>query len=379
MIVRQVMEALDEGDGVSHVALSCAQLLEELGGPRRILARYAVPAVGAETSPYHEAFATPGAALIFHYWGYNWSTWLLQLLGGPKALYYHNITPPSFFAPGTALYHLTRDGYVQLGSLVNAFDLLIGDSRYNLTELEPLLDRPRPTLPIYPIVDPEAHRLAPHDESLLRELRDAGTVNLVFVGRVARHKQQDRLLSMFDYYHQQVNPRSHLWLVGNDSGDPEYRDAIGRLHDRLPSRRSITLTGKVSERALHTYLRAADVFVSASVHEGFGIPIAQAMALDIPVIAYAAAAVPEVLEGAGLLVHSWDPAHVAELVHAVVTDDDLRRRVVTRQRLRLPSFSAEAAGTRLAAAVDYLREGRPSRLLEWRGGVRGGRGTGARA
>src|SRR5262249_34346554 len=155
-----------------------------------------------------------------------WSTWLLQLFEGRRALYYHNITPPTFFAPGTALHHLTNDGHTQLRSIVNAFDLLIGDSRYNLTELAPLLDRPRPTIPIYPVVDPEAHRSAPYDEGLLARLRSAGGVNFLFVGRVARNKQQDRLLRMFDYYHQRIDRRSHLWLVGNERGDPEYRAAI---------------------------------------------------------------------------------------------------------------------------------------------------------
>jgi L-malate glycosyltransferase len=367
MVVHQVMEALDEGDGVSHVTRACARLMEELGEPRRILARYTVPAVVAETGPYHEAFSAPDSALIFHYWGYNWSTWLLQLFAGRRALYYHNITPPGFFSPGTALYHLTRDGYSQLGAIVNSFDLLIGDSRYNLKELEPLLDQPRPVVPIYPVVDPEQYRHARCDQAVIDRLRSAGETQMVFVGRIARHKRQDRLLTMFDYYHRHVNQRSHLWLVGNDGGDPEYRAELARLYHELPSRARITFTGKVSDAVLHAYLRAADVFVCASAHEGFCIPIAQAMALDVPVVAYAAAAVPEVVSDAGLLVHSWDAARVAELVHAVVNDEDLRRRVVGRQRERLPLFSAAEARTRLAAVLDYLRDGRTSPLFEWPG------------
>src|SRR5262249_26855579 len=284
-----------------------------------------------------------------------------------KALYYHNITPPGFFTPGTALYYLTRDGYAQLGTIVNSFDLLIGDSRYNLKALERFLDQPRPMIPIYPIVESEQQRHAPCDPVVLDRLRSAGETQMVFVGRIARNKQQDRLLRMFDYYHQHVSQRSRLWLVGSDSGDPEYRAELARLHDGLPSRARITFTGKVRVAALHAYLRAADVFVCASAHEGFCIPIAQAMALDVPVVAYAAAAVPEVVSDAGLLVRSWDAARVAELVHAVITDKDLRRRIVERQRERLPLFSAAEARTRLAAVLDYLRDGRPSSLFEWPG------------
>src|SRR5690606_7465246 len=101
----------------------------------------------------------------------------------------------------------------------------------------------------------------------------------------------DRLMELFDYYYREINRRAHLWLVGNDQGHPEYRYRLEQLRGSLASGERIHFTGKVAAAQMYAYYRAADVFVCASDHEGFCVPIAEAMALDVPVLAYAAAAV----------------------------------------------------------------------------------------
>ena len=363
------MEALDVADGVSNVALEVAGMLRSLGEEGTIHARFVAPELARQTRAQRDVLRRPDGGLLFHYWNYNTSTWLIHALHGRKAIYYHGITPPRFFAQGSVLHRMTSDGFAQLRGLVDCFDLIVGTSQYTLAEVCSFLDQPRPAIHLHPIVDAEACRRSPVDGLMLEALRATGDVNLVFVGRVVPNKRQDRLLRLFDHYHR-INPRSRLFLVGNDASDPVYRRQLERLRSSLPSGSRVTFTGKVSERELTTYLRAADVFVCASEHEGFCIPVAQAMALDVPVVALDAAAVPETLGDGGLVVGRWDDARVAELVHGVATDGTTRARAVARQRVALERFSAAAAQERLAAIVEFLRDGTWSPLFAWSHGGR---------
>jgi len=363
-MIYQVMEALDVGDAVSDITRRLRPLLAELHEPSAILTRYIHAAIEHEVRPCEDALATPDCALLFHYWGYNASTWMLRAVRGRKAVYYHNITPPSFFDPGSALFRDTLRGHGQLPEIADEFDLVVGASRYNILQFSQHTTRSQPRLHVYPIVEHAEIAAAPCDARVLAAVRASGSVNMLFVGRVARNKRQDRVMRVFDYYWRYIRRDARLWLVGNDRFDPAYTEELGRLRAALPSREHIVFTGKVSDAALHAYLRAADVFLCASEHEGFCLPIAQAMAVDVPVVAHAAAAVPETMGGAGLLVHAWDPARVAELVHLVLTEKDLSARIIAAQRRNLGRFSEAEARVRLAAIVAYLRSGADSPLFE---------------
>jgi glycosyltransferase involved in cell wall biosynthesis len=368
-VVYQVVEALDVGDAVSNIARRNSAFMAELGQPAEILARYVHPDICGETQPLDTALSTPDCGQIFHYWNYNISTSLPHAVRGRKAVYYHNITPPEYFSPGSHQAVWSARAYAQIAQIADAFDLVIGVSRFNIAELVRHLSRPKPTLHVYPVVEAAEIESAPVDAELLAALRQPGRVNLVFVGRVVRNKRQDRLMRLFDSYYREINRRAHLWLVGNDRSDPEYRAELERLRGGLRSGDRITFTGKVSDPAVNAYYRAADVFVCASEHEGFCVPIAQAMALDIPVLAFAATAVPETMGESGLLIHEWDTPRVAELMHLALGDQGLRERVIVGQRANLKRFSAAEARARLAAVVSFLRTGEISPLFEWPRGL----------
>jgi glycosyltransferase involved in cell wall biosynthesis len=364
--VFQLAEALDLGDGVTSIVRRAASMFDALGESGRILARpvWVPDAFRDETRPCEELLRTRVAALVFHYWGYNASTWALHAARGRKAVWYHNITPPGFFGQESALHAQTARGYAQLGTIANGFDLVIGDSRYNLDEFAPFLRRPRPGLHIYPVVDPEAERAAPYDEALAARLCAQPGTRIVFVGRLVRNKRQDDLLRAFDAYRGRFDAQARLWLIGADQCDPVYRGEIDALRRALPSGDAVTVTGKIPDETLRAHLRTADVLVCASEHEGFCLPIAQAMALDVPVVARAAAAVPETLGGGGIAVSRWDPSEVAELIHQVRSQGARRSAVLERQRVAVARFSAAAAQERLSAVVHFLRSGAPSPLFE---------------
>jgi glycosyltransferase involved in cell wall biosynthesis len=365
--VHQLAESLDWGDGVTTIVRRTASILGSFGEPPAILSRamWVHHALLAETQPPEAVLGTPVPGLIFHYWGYNSCTWLLDVAPGRKALWYHNITPPRYFTPEVPQHWMTMQGYAQLSAMASRFDLLIGDSRYNVASLAPYLRRPRPALQVYPVVEPAEERAAPVDESVRASLAAVKGTKLLFVGRVARNKRYDDLLRAFDVYQRRFDPGARLFLVGNDRCDQPYRAELGAQVRELARGDAVTFTGKVSDAALRAYLSAADVLLCASEHEGFCIPIAQAMALDVPVVARRAAAIPETLGDGGMLLPYWDPDTVAEAIFAVRPGGARRDAVLAHQRAAVARFSAAEARARIEAVVRFLRVGEPSDLFSW--------------
>ncbi|HMO59449.1 MAG TPA: glycosyltransferase, partial [Roseiflexaceae bacterium] len=366
-VIYQVMEALTLDDAVSTISRSHAATMADLGEPAVILAREAHPTLHSAVAPLQRAVETRGAGMIMHVWNHSRATWLLDALAGPRAIYYHNITPPAFFTPDTPPYLQAAAGYAQLAAMADRFDLILADSRYNMNEITCYIKSERPTLVIYPVVEAAAAAAAAYDKALLLQLQQINATHLLFVGRVAPNKRLEQIMQAFEAYCRNIDPCAHLWLVGDETAVPTYRRELEQLRQQLTTGAQIHFTGKVSAPALRAYYRAAQVFVCASAHEGFGIPLAEAMAHDLPVVAYAAAAVPETLGNSGVLVAHWDPVLVAEQIHQAVSHVPTRRQIIAGQHANLQRFSAAEARMRLAAAIHFLRHGIPSPLFEVHG------------
>lgn len=362
--ILQIMEAMDYGDAVSDIARANAKFLAELGEDASIRSLYCEPRVAQCTRKLIPAELEAKDAIIFHYWNYSHLENLIRIFRGPKAMYFHNITPPRFFSPNSSSFHLSEKGYVQLRRIADLFDLIIGDSNYNLQEYGKFLTGPKPCICIHPLVDVEQLLAFSYDRMLYQQLRDGQPVNFLFVGRIARNKGQHRVMQVFDYYYREINRYSRLYLVGNSQSSPGYVKELEALRKELTSGEHILFTGKVSWEALYAYYRAADVFVCASEHEGFCVPIIEAMAYDLPVVALAASVIPETLGNSGLLIHDWDAARVAELINVVLKDRKLKASLLEKQRSILRRHSAEEVRKRLRAVVDFLKKGAWSPLFE---------------
>ncbi len=358
--VFQVMEALQDRDAVSRIARTNAGLLAALGAERPVMALFASEGVRAETGRLRGLRPRHGDAAIVHFWGYSRLERRIQDWPGPMALHYHNITPPEFFATGSAHYEMTRRGYAQLARIVDRFDLLIGDSAYNVAQLERMVSHPRPGLCLYPVVDREALLAAPSDASqaAARDGASAGPLWL-FVGRMAPNKRQDDVMRAFDRFVARTGS-GRLALVGDMTAVPAYVARLEALRRGLTHGGRITLVPSVPDAALHGWYRAAAVFVCASQHEGFCLPLAEAMAFGVPVVALDRGAVGETVDRAGVLVSEWDDEDVATLAADVVHSPARRASLASAGRRRLEAFSLTAARERLAAAVQFLRDGTPS-------------------
>lgn len=359
-VAMQVVSALYTGDAVSHIVCTNANVLHDLGQESTILTNDAPEPLGSSIEPLEHAFTYSSPGLIFHYSGFNTAAWLLQSVRGPKALYYHNITPPEFFPRSSAMYRHLHQGYAQLRLIVKYFDLLTGDSFYNLTSLKPWLVRPIPCLHIYPIVEREELQKEAYDQELVAHLKTSPGKKLLFVGRLAPNKRPDKLMRLLEFYRQEVDPQAQLWLVGNNRFDADYQAQLEQLRTSLRSAAHIHIIGKVSDAELYAYYRAADVFVCASEHEGFCVPIAQAMAFDLPVLAYAATAVPETMGGAGILIEAWEEISIVQHLLAL---EQSAPQIIDAQHAVLGRFSYAEALLRLRAITQYLLYQEPSELF----------------
>jgi glycosyltransferase involved in cell wall biosynthesis len=190
----------------------------------------------------------------------------------------------------------------------------------------------------------------------VRRLYGDGRTNLLFVGRIIPNKAIEDLLRLFAVYQRSIDPASRLLLVGDHWG---YEPYLLRLEElaRALALEDVVFTGQVEDDELRAYYAVASAYVSMSEHEGFGVPLLEAMLMDVPVLAYRAAAVPDTLGAAGLQFSEKRLPEVAELAHALASDLELRRAVLAGQRRRLAAFAPESVEGSLRLHLESLGSG----------------------
>ena len=184
---------------------------------------------------------------------------------------------------------------------------------------------------------------------------DDGLVNFLFVGRIAPNKKIEDHIRLAEVYKRYIDAYYRFIFVGRCDVVPRYYAMIRALmaEYRLLNDRFI-FTGPIPDEELAVYYRQAAVYVSLSEHEGFCVPLVEAMATDVPVLAYSAAAVPDTLGGAGVQFSPKDLEYAAELLGALAFDDDLRAKVIAGQRRRLEDFGDARITRELAALIHSL-------------------------
>jgi glycosyltransferase involved in cell wall biosynthesis len=277
----------------------------------------------------------------------------------PLVLNHHNLTPPELLEQWepTATWGVTW-GLNQLRELAPRTSLAVAVSHYNAGQLR---DAGYGRIEVAPVLfDPAGLGAAGVETEALEALLGAkqqGGTDWLFVGRLAANKCQHDVVRAFAMYRRLYDPDARLHIVGPAPADA-YRSALEKLVSALGLRGSVFITGGVSAGALAAYYRAADVFVCLSEHEGFCVPLLEAMANRVPVVALAAAAVPETLGDGGLLLPTKEPAVVAAAVRRVVSDDAVRGALIDAGTRRLADFALEKSRARWLDVLDAVVEQR---------------------
>jgi len=353
MKIHQWVPAAHRGDAIGDSARKVREMLRAQGHTSDIFAMTVDDDLRGDVLPFSDAAAKQGDITIFHFALPSPMTTEFARLPGGRVLQYHNITPASFFAPyDPQLFRLAALGRQELASLVGRVDLALGDSEFNRRELEELGFTRTGVLPI--AVNTDRLTGAPRRPALEKILCD-GLINILFVGRIVPNKRIEDHIRLAELYKRYIDNYYRFIFVGRYDSVPNYYAQIRALiheYDMLPDR--FWFTGPVPDEDLGAFYRWADVYVSLSEHEGFCVPLVEAMAADVPVLAYAAGAVPETLGGAGVLFSPKDLEHAAELLGLLVYDRNIREDVLVGQRRRLQAFAPERIEARVTEALAAL-------------------------
>ena len=350
--VHQVLATLGYGDAIGHEVLGIRRALRDAGYESEVFVETADSRLEPLTRDYRDLVdcSSPDNILVHHFSIGSRASRIAFALPDRMVLVYHNITPPEYFVDVHPL--LVRQCYRgrrELAAYANRCDLALGDSEFNRLELEGM---GFPRTDVLPVVPDFSHLDVPPDHRVVSAFDD-GWANVLFVGRVIPNKRIDDVIRLFHAYQLLFNPRSRLLLVGSYSGFDRYHAMLQELVARLGTA-GVHFLGHVTDAELAACYDVADVFLCASEHEGFCVPLVESFHEGIPVVAYAAAAVPATLDGAGVLFSEKDPAHVAALIDQVVSSAGLREAIVAGQDAALDRLLAKDFRATLLGFVDRV-------------------------
>jgi glycosyltransferase involved in cell wall biosynthesis len=327
--VHQLLAALSYGDAIGNEAIAIRKRLRAAGFESDIFAEGVHPRMAHLARPLWEyaAVSSPETVALFHFSIGSAAGRMIFHAPDRLVAIYHNITPARFFLGfHPHLAGLCYHGRRELEAFAPRTELGLGDSEYNRRELEEAGFARTGVLPI--VLDLDVYDAPP--SPVTRALYDDGRTNILFVGRMIPNKKIDDLIRAFAAYQKGFNPRSRLILAGDHRGHERYFARLNEMVRELGID-EVVFTGHVEHDELMACYSVSQLFLCLSEHEGFGVPLQEAMVLGLPVVAYDAGAVAETLRGGGILLETKDPVEVAALVDRVLTDGSLRGAVLATQ------------------------------------------------
>jgi glycosyltransferase involved in cell wall biosynthesis len=327
--VHQLMAALSYGDAVSNHALWIRDALRRAGYDSDIFVEHVHPRMTTHVRPFwhYPRVSSAETVCLFHFSIGSAVGPLIYSAPDRLVTVYHNITPAEWFLGFRPhLVGLTYHGRRQLTTFASRTALALGVSEFNRRELEAAGYRPTGVLPIVP----DWRLYEGQGSTVTRGLYADGRTNIVFVGRISPNKRIEDLIRVFACFQRYVQRHSRLLLVGDHRGYEKYYDRLQEMVQVLGVE-EVVFTGHVDDADLVAYYRLGHVFLCLSEHEGFCVPVLEAMAVGLPVVAYDAGAVAETLRGAGVLLKDKNPETTAELIGEILTNDRLRASILEGQ------------------------------------------------
>ncbi len=346
MEVNQFLAGFTYGDGITDYVIELKRVISEMGFPSNI---YAVKVDtymknlktnrAIRYTEYEPCLDSGRNVAILHFSiGENLNTFV-ERLPDRKVLIYHNVTPARFFESFDEDVSMQLEsGREDISSYVDVPDVSVGVSEYNCKELK------RYGFRNVRLLHPPAFYLSRFssvsDREVLGKYKD-GNANILFVGRVAPNKRIEDLIKVLYVCRKKLHMNIRLIVVGSYNLWEKYYSFLRKLISRLGLGGDVVFTDKVKNHELVSYYRIADVYLSMSEHEGFGVPLIEAMMFGVPVLAYGVTGVPYTVGYGGILFDKKDFYEIAEVIKEVVSDSELRSTLVEAGRQRAEDFSKE--------------------------------------
>ena len=331
--IHQIAAGFAAGDAISLEAVAIRDLCRGMGVASEIYvpAERIAPDCRGAVRPLEEYRPGEGELLIFHYSIQSPATEAFRSTPARKVVVYHNITPANYFRafdePLAAQLEAARD---ELAEVARAADAVWADSAFNAAEIAALGVRGVKT---FPLLFSAGAFDVPADP-VVRQGLSGPSKKILFVGRMAPNKCVEELIEAFAWYHKRLERRSELILAGSERSCPRYF-AMLRMFAAELDLMAVSFVRYASPARLVAYYEAADLFATASRHEGYCLPVVEAMSKGVPVLARNVGGVPEAMDGAGVLFDEATPAELACLMHRLTTDAALRGEVLAAQQTRI--------------------------------------------
>jgi len=349
--IHQILPNLSYGDAISNHAIMLKNMLNSWGYRSEIFVRYIDDRMTSKGKVFNPKEINKTDALIYHHSIGSELTRFVVNHQGPKMLIYHNITPAKFFKPFRPEFaNILEEGRVELKSLAAKFKYSAGVSLYNVEELKEYgFEKPQ-VLPI--MVDPSRFN-EPPDPEWMNRLQD-GTKNIIFVGRLAPNKCQHHLLEAFKEF-LSFEHNARLIIIGHADNNDPYAIYLRGLSKDLGIDSKVIFTGQITNSQLWACYKTAHLFWSMSEHEGFCVPLVEAMWFDVPILAFKSTAIPETLGKSAVMFKakkSW--IEIAALANLIIADNKIKDIIIKEQRKRRKDFLSKAIIPLFEEIIDML-------------------------
>ncbi len=352
MEIHQFATSLSYGDAISDEMLEIQKILRQEGYKSDIFIKFYEPRMAKYVKDFREyrKISSLRNVVIFHFSIGSPVSKLFFRIPDKKIMIYHNITPHRYFLD----YHriLTRECYkgrLEIKLFVDKVDLALGDSEFNRKELESLGYTHTGVLPLVM----NFSKFDENGDPVTRDIFDNGKTTVLFVGRLIPNKKFEDVIRTFYFYKKYFNPESQLILAGDYRGLERYFASLKTLMTKLKLN-DVHITGHVDFSELVTFYRLADMYLSFSEHEGFGVPLLESFYMRIPVVAYAAGAVVETMNGGGIILHEKDYFRTAGLLDSLIRNSDLRKQIIDSQLKALKKYEGTSLSRILLKHVEEV-------------------------
>ena len=351
--VHQFIPALNPHDATGTHTLKLRDALRAAGWRSEIFAEAIHDELASQAYKHwmYPEHAAEGDVAVYQFTTSSAVAGYLAEQGLPLILDFHDYTGPEYFA-GWEPHSVRRAAAAGEELALLAPRAVLGMAKSPFSERQLRRAGCRRTV-VVPVLADYGRVTGPPDPRVAAELAalaESGGADILFVGRVVPSKAQHDVVKALWAYRRLYDARARLHLVGGTSSF-EYAKALQGYVDDLGLATSVRITGEVSDAALAAHFGAADVYLSLSEHEGFGVPLVEAMVAGVPVVTRGAGAVADTVAGAALVLAAADPAYIAAALHRACTDDRLRAALVTAGRRRAAALSGGAAAATLVDAV----------------------------
>lgn len=361
MRINQFHSGTALGDAITNQMLDIQRVLRSAGYESEIYAEHIAEPLKDKISDIKKYKGdTQGILLIHHSMGFDLFDKII-LFPDKKVIIYHNITPEKFFNDsGTRKY--IRLGLKQIKDYKKYVDYAVADSNYNRRQM---IEMGYSNVDVMPVqISLDRFQNVRSDRAIKERFKNSK--NILFVGRVVPNKCQDDLIKAFAIYQKQFEQNSNLLLAG-DLGYFPYVEELKNLCKELGVENRVHFLGKITESELKASYESANLFLCMSEHEGFGVPLLEAMKAQIPVIAYDSSAISETMSGAGILLSEKNYALIAGLIDEVITNQDLSNGIIRVQNRRIDKLEKTKTDDILLKVIENVIKGKRLRKIQMQG------------